>query len=82
MAMPVGMSCRSPAASVTGWSMQAHRSMHAAPAVAKRGRGMSVPILGDRALIFNSIETPFSAKNKNYPYNMAAVIRNVYSTPR
>ena len=29
-------------------------------AVAKRGRGISVPILGDRALIFSSIVTPFS----------------------
>ena len=65
MAMPVGMSRRSPAASVTGWSMQAYRSMHAAPAVAKRGRGMSVPILGDRALIFSSIGK-FSSNIENY----------------
>ena len=34
--------------------------VQAAPAVAKRGRGISVPILGDRALIFSSIVTPFS----------------------
>ena len=45
MARPLGMSRRSPAASVTGWSMQAHRSMHAAPAVAKRGRGSTVAAL-------------------------------------
>ena len=60
MAMPVGTSRRSPAFRVTASSTQAHRSMHAAPAVAKRGRGMSVPIFGDRGLIFSSIIAPFS----------------------
>ena len=60
MAMPVGTSRRSPAFRVTASSIQAHRSMHAAPAVAKRGRGMSVPIFGDRGLIFSSIIAPFS----------------------
>ena len=39
------------------------------PYTAKQGRGISVPILGDRALIFNSIRTPF-------PKNMKT-IRNI-----
>ena len=40
-----------------------------ADSVAKQGRGISVPIWGDRALIFNSIRTPF-------PKNMKT-IRNI-----
>ena len=64
MAMPVGTSRRSPAASVIASSIQAHRSMHAAPAVANRGSGISVPIFSDSALIFSSILPPFSSENE------------------
>ena len=65
MAIPVGTSARWEAAKVMGSSMQAHRSMAAAPEVAKWGTGMSCPIRGESALIFSSIVTPFVGKFDN-----------------